>query len=318
MKISLAYIPVLHAGYLEFLDQISKNSSIENHPSQLWLIDPDWARSEFTELDYLRKEIRLIKPEIMQNVISGLYPQLQVEILNHKTLPTAQKQMLSTLSICDEDVSKLVANKFFPNAKLEPYQVYLRWDIQRVKSERQVNSNLTISQAEFDKQVIAQAFALAGNSNDWWRHVGAILVDRGNIVAQAYNQHTPTPIAQYVNGDPRELASSGVAIEISTSVHAESAVLAQAAKNGIKTKGLDLYVTTFPCPYCARLIVGAGIARLFFSEGYNQLESQELLEGAGVQIIQIKADPQDIVRQNRASIVKKYPINVINPSSSPL
>lgn len=307
MQSILAYIPVLHAGYLEFLDQISKNSNSDNNISQLWLIDPNWARSEFAELDYLRKEIRLVTPAIMKRVIAGLYPQLQIAVLNDETLQQAQRQILSVLSICDEDVSKLVADKFFPKAKLELYQVFLRWDIQRVKNEQQVNANVIISQAEFDKTIMTQAFALAGNSNDWWRHVGAVLIDRGRVVAQAYNHHVPTPIAQYVNGDPRTLASSGVAIEVSTSVHAEGAVIAEAAKKGIKTAGLDLYVTTFPCPYCARLIVGTGVARLFFTEGYNQLESQELLENAGVKIIQVKLESKIISRQNRATIVKPYP-----------
>jgi len=306
MKIILAYIPVLHAGYLEFLDQVSKNSNKKLDNTPLWLIDPVWARQEFAELDYLRKEIRAVKPEFIKSMINALYPQLPVKILTQNNIEEAKKTVVNVFNTCDEDITKLIAKRFFPDAKLKFFPIFLRWDVKRVKSEQQIDAKVQVSQKEFDQKIMAQAFQLAGNSNDWWRHVGAILVSKGKIVAQAYNHHTPTPMTQYIYGDPRTLASSGVAIEISTSVHAEGAVIAQAARQGIKTEGLDLYVTTFPCPYCARLVAGAGIARLFFTEGYNQLESQELLENAGVQIIQVKANQQTIDTQNRASIVKTY------------
>ena len=46
-----------------------------------------------------------------------------------------------------------------------------------------------------------------------------------------------------------------------------------------------MYVTDFPCPPCAKLIAGAGIAKLCFREGYAVLDGQDVLEAAGVEIV---------------------------------
>jgi dCMP deaminase len=48
-----------------------------------------------------------------------------------------------------------------------------------------------------------------------------------------------------------------------------------------------MFVTDFPCPPCAKLIAGAGIAKLYFVEGYAVLDGQDVLEAAGVEIVQV-------------------------------
>jgi dCMP deaminase len=45
--------------------------------------------------------------------------------------------------------------------------------------------------------------------------------------------------------------------------HAEANSITQAAKNGQKTDGCDMYVNLFPCANCAGMIVNAGIKRVF-------------------------------------------------------
>jgi dCMP deaminase len=50
-----------------------------------------------------------------------------------------------------------------------------------------------------------------------------------------------------------------------------------------------MYVTDFPCPPCAKLIAGAGIARLYFRTGYAVLDGQDVLEQAGVEVVQVVA-----------------------------
>jgi dCMP deaminase len=48
-----------------------------------------------------------------------------------------------------------------------------------------------------------------------------------------------------------------------------------------------MYVTDFPCPPCAKLIAGAGIAKLYFRSGYAVLDGQEVLEAAGVELLKV-------------------------------
>ncbi len=301
MNILLIYLPVWHAGYSDLFASLAKKIDL------VLLIDPDWASKLADELNYLRKDIRTLKLDNAQNLLSKLYPQLSIKTLNQKTILSLADLKATKMLTPDEDVSRLVAKKFFTHTKIELLPVFLRWDKQRVRDEQKVKFSGQISVNKLKQEIMGKAFSIAGNSNDWWRHVGALLMDKGKIVAQAFNHHFPTPQTQYVLGDPRALEKSGSAIEISTSVHAEGAVIAEAARKGIKTEGLNLFVTTFPCPYCARLVAGAGIAHLYFTEGYNQLESQQLLEDAGVKIIQVKVDKATLETQNRATIVKAYP-----------
>jgi deoxycytidylate deaminase len=57
-------------------------------------------------------------------------------------------------------------------------------------------------------------------------------------------------------------------IEFGRAVHAEQAAIAAAARAGVHVQGGTLYVTTFPCHLCARLIVVAGIDRVVYLHPY--------------------------------------------------
>jgi deoxycytidylate deaminase len=60
----------------------------------------------------------------------------------------------------------------------------------------------------------------------------------------------------------------GGLIEFSRAVHAEMDAILSAATSGISPKGCRLFVTTFPCHYCARHIVAAGIDEVQYIEPY--------------------------------------------------
>lgn len=67
----------------------------------------------------------------------------------------------------------------------------------------------------------------------------------------------------------------GGLIEFSRAVHAEMDALLSAARIGVSPVGCRLFVTTFPCHYCARHLVSAGIDEVQFIEPY--LKSQALV-----------------------------------------
>lgn len=60
----------------------------------------------------------------------------------------------------------------------------------------------------------------------------------------------------------------GQLIEFSRAVHAEMDALMSAGREGVTTSGTRLFVTTFPCHYCARHIVSAGVHEVQFIEPY--------------------------------------------------
>jgi len=68
----------------------------------------------------------------------------------------------------------------------------------------------------------------------------------------------------------------GDLIEFSRAVHAEMAALLSAGRKGSTTIGTRLFVTTFPCHYCARGIVAAGVHEVQFIEPYPKSKALEL------------------------------------------
>jgi len=68
----------------------------------------------------------------------------------------------------------------------------------------------------------------------------------------------------------------GELLEFSRAVHAEMDALLSAGRKGISTVGCKVYVTTFPCHYCARHIVSAGIDEVQFIEPYPKSKAFDL------------------------------------------
>ena len=68
----------------------------------------------------------------------------------------------------------------------------------------------------------------------------------------------------------------GSLLEFSRAVHAEMDAILAAARTGSPIQGGRLYVTTYPCHYCARHIVSAGISEVQFIEPYPKSLATEL------------------------------------------
>ena len=78
----------------------------------------------------------------------------------------------------------------------------------------------------------------------------------------------------------------GQLIEFSRAVHAEMDALLSAGREGVSTIGTRLFVTSFPCHYCARHIVSAGVYEVQFIEPYPKSLALELHDDA------IEIDPK--------------------------
>jgi deoxycytidylate deaminase len=68
----------------------------------------------------------------------------------------------------------------------------------------------------------------------------------------------------------------GALLEFSRAVHAEMDALLSAARKGISLVGTRLFVTTFPCHYCARHIVAAGVDEVQYIEPYPKSQALKL------------------------------------------
>ncbi len=100
--------------------------------------------------------------------------------------------------------------------------------------------------------------------------VGCLAVKNGEIIVEGFNE-TLSGEKYCQNGvcTRREMQFTGGAHpEITCAIHAEASVVAQAAEKGISLKNADLYITTFPCFTCARLLVKAKIGKLYYMMDY--------------------------------------------------
>lgn len=266
VPVIMAYVPVLHEGYRRF---------IENHSPparKLYLLGPEFTH----QYRPLVKDIRALEPTLIAETLRSWYPGLEVAVLDEQTLSELES---ATVIAPDEDISRQVLATHLPKTAVEFDSIFLRWDHQKSLAAEPLEQIPTIKADKFQAQYLQQAQDEALKSSDWWRHVGAVLVPAdGKTVLSDHNHHLPSAHAPYVAGDPRANFHKGEHIELTTAIHAEAAVIGSAARQGVATAGATLYVTTFPCPVCAKLIAQAGIKKLYFSEGYAMLDGWEVVK----------------------------------------
>jgi len=119
------------------------------------------------------------------------------------------------------------------------------------------------------------------------KKVGAVLVKDRQILATGYNG-APKGVKNCLElesclRDEKGLAS-GERLEICRATHAEQNAVAQAAYQGVNTKGSTLYTTHFPCVLCTKLLINAGVKEIVYTEEEKDELSKGFLEEAGVKV----------------------------------
>lgn len=110
------------------------------------------------------------------------------------------------------------------------------------------------------------------------RKVGALIVKDKMIISDGYNG-TPSGfenVCEDEDGHTKPYV-----------LHAEANAITKVAKSNNSSNGATLYVTAAPCMECAKLIIQSGIRRVVYVESYRLSDGIELLERAGIEVIQI-------------------------------
>jgi dCMP deaminase len=282
-EVVVAYIPVLHEGYVRFLEAHGRGRP-------LFLIGPEL----YADYRPLAKDIRCLDAELVASAIAAWGICSEVRVLDEQGAARLAQESPS-ITLPDEDISHQVVERFFARCEVRYDSVFLRWD--KSRSVRLLaagggpgtgaDTSGPVPAIDEIADIVAAAQAQADSSVDWWRQVGAAIRFADGTIAAAANEHNPHRLSAYAVGDPRSNFFKGVGFELSTATHAEARLIAQAARDGVATEGAVIYVTDFPCPPCAKLIAGAGVAKLYFREGYAVLDGRDVLEAAGVEIVQV-------------------------------
>ena len=118
------------------------------------------------------------------------------------------------------------------------------------------------------------------------RAVGAVLVKDKRILATGYNG-APSGLRHCREaGCLRETSAvpSGMRHELCRGLHAEQNVIIQSAYYGVVTKDTTLYSTHKPCIICTKMLINAGIKKIFFLEGYPDALADEMLSEANIEL----------------------------------
>jgi dCMP deaminase len=281
-KIAIAYIPVLHKGYFDFLTEVASRGVAE-----LYVVG-DAILEAHDELDYINRKDRLraLPTETVKEALSTM-TDLIVKELTLEVIKELQEKDVSIVTP-REDIGKVIIEKYFKDKEVTHSDIFLRWHRDNTGEEKAVKAHKTISLTDFQEEVFADVLHEAENATDWWRQVGAALVKDGEVLFITHNEHMPEEGLPAIIGDTRALFKRGINVNYVTSAHAEVVAIAEAAKRGIVTEGAELYLTDFPCPYCARLIAKAGIGKIYFIKGYAVLEGDEFLKGEGVEVARVE------------------------------
>ena len=103
------------------------------------------------------------------------------------------------------------------------------------------------------------------------RHVGAVLVRDKRIITTGYNG-APVNIKHCLDaGCLREQMGipSGERHELCRGLHAEQNAIIQAAIQGVNIQGATLYCTNMPCSICTKMLINAGIVKIFYREYFT-------------------------------------------------
>jgi dCMP deaminase len=277
-RVAIAYVPVLHEGYRRFFAAHARGS-------RGFVV----GRELFADYRPLAKDIRALHPDLAAAALASWGLCSDVAVLDADGAQRlAAEGPTTTIVLPAEDVSYLIVERFFAHLPVLYDSVFLRWDKSKTAMLARPRPTRESTVVEALAELLPLAEDAAARSLDWWRQVGAAIRFRDGSMTSATNEHQPRPCSPYVVGDPRSNFSKGVHLELSTAVHAEAGLIADAARGGVSTEGAVLYVTDFPCPPCAKLIAGAGIAKLFYRTGYALLDGNDVLADAGVEIVLVR------------------------------
>ncbi|MCU0670175.1 MAG: deaminase [Myxococcota bacterium] len=145
----------------------------------------------------------------------------------------------------------------------------------------------------WDEYFLDVAQMVASRSNCVKRHVGAVIARDKRIISTGYNG-TPRGTRNCNEGGcPRcnGFAESGTRLDECLCSHGEENAIVQAAYHGVAVRGGTIYTTFFPCLFCTKLIINAGILEVVYDAAYAlDTRAESLLHEANVVVRRVERE----------------------------
>lgn len=156
-------------------------------------------------------------------------------------------------------------------------------EIQKILKRFSVQEN--VMNLEYNEEYFMNLAEDVSKDSDCRRHVGAVIVRDNKVLVTGYNA-APFGLSscKELGGCMRQKDNipSGTRQEYCRAVHAEQNAIIKAATEGISIKGGTLYVTTYPCSICARMIINCKLKRIVYMGDYQDENSHNLLRESGI------------------------------------
>lgn len=170
-----------------------------------------------------------------------------------------------------------------------------------IKSFKDSKTSNLVSNLEIDEYFMKKAQEESKFST-CRRHVGAVFVKDEKILVTGYNG-APNGVksCQELDGCMREKDNikSGTMQEHCKAIHAEQRAITKAAKEGISISDSTLYVTTYPCSICARMLIDLGVKEIVYDGDYFDKVSHDLIEESDIPIRKVGKNPVKKILYNK-------------------
>ena len=271
----IAYIPVIHQGYINFFEQ---------YPYKDVFV---MGRSLTHHHRSFQKDIRALLPSNAVKALRALRIFEKVEPIN-ELLAGLIVDDYDEFVLPDEDISHEFVERFLKGKKIIYANTFLRWDSNNVKAHKEVESATEIELSLEDSVLLEELIQESKRSVDQYRQVAGAVFKGDEFCLFTHNKIVPIIYTYFYEGDPRSHFKKGVDIDSSLALHAEQGLITQAAKEGISLDGSTMIVTDFPCPVCAKLIANSGVKKVCYLKGYAMLDGERILHDKDVEICKIK------------------------------
>lgn len=274
----ISFVPVLHRGYLDFLAR--------SGATDVYLLEA----SDAPQLPYLAREIRALRFDEAERLLRGIGFNAHRFSKSVRYLQAPDLELLMP----NEDISRAICAEYFEGKHVTFSDTFLRWDWNKsvgfTPAAPEADRVIRRGTAETEKvsRYMQTLIQEKSKSSDWWRQVAAMVICREGQILVAHNKHLPNEYVPYIDGDPRNNFGPGEYIEVSSALHGEIAVITEAARKGISIEGADLAVSTFPCCGCAGAVSVSGIRRVFFTDGYSNLNGVKDLRDRDIELIWVE------------------------------
>lgn len=273
------HVPGLHRGFWKLFQKY--------HGSNLYILGDEILN----EFPIFKREIRALDPIDACWVAGRLNFFKSVRLATKLILMELAQDKDTSIVLANDNVSDQLFERYFSSRLVILENIFLRYDEKYVaQTYGEANYDTKITSGQFYRDILVKLSIEADRSADWWRQTAAALLvgDPPEVELVAQNLRMPTDNEVWLVGDPRMYIDHGSQPYLKTVAHAEEAVIAEAAKRGIKTDGAEMVVLTYPCPGCQNLIALAGIKKLYFKTGYAELPDHEVLGAYGVEVIKVE------------------------------